>query len=108
MNASELATKMLEWENIQRQADALKAEITETVLQLGKTQTVGNVRATYSNGRGKYDYETACAHYGLTETDLLPYSKTVYDYRKAAVEYQLDVEQFYTPGSPTVTVKILD
>ena len=46
MNSSELAQKMLEWEQTQVKADALALEIREAVLSLGKTQTVGNVRAT--------------------------------------------------------------
>jgi hypothetical protein len=58
MNMSELAIKMLQWEEQKRKLDELEAEIGAVVLDLGKTQTAGNVRATYSKGRAKYDYET--------------------------------------------------
>lgn len=68
MNATELATRMLEWETTQRAADALRAEIEAAVLALGKTQTVGNVRATYSAGRKSYDYE-AVARAGMGSND---------------------------------------
>ncbi len=57
MNASELAKKMLEWELKYRELDVIEQQINSTVLEIGKTQTVGNVRATYSKGRKKYDYE---------------------------------------------------
>ncbi len=58
MNASELAKKMLEWELKYRELDILEQVIKSTVLEIERTQTVGNVRATYSKGRAKYDYET--------------------------------------------------
>ena len=54
MNKSDLAQTMLKWEQVQREADALAAE-----LGIGKTQTVGNVRASYSGGRKSYDYQAA-------------------------------------------------
>lgn len=58
MNATELATKMLEWEKGKRALDELGAEIEAEVLTLQKTQVVGNCRVTYSGGRSTYDYET--------------------------------------------------
>jgi hypothetical protein len=58
MNATELATKMLEWEKGKRALDELGAEIEAEVLTLQKTQVVGNCRVTYSGGRAAYDYET--------------------------------------------------
>ena len=59
MNASQLAGLMLEWEAAQRKADELRLDIEDLVLALGKTQTVGNVRATVSAGRRTFDYEAA-------------------------------------------------
>ncbi|GAG63413.1 unnamed protein product, partial [marine sediment metagenome] len=55
---SELALKMLEWEKQKRELDGLGNEICSVVLDIGKTQTVGNVRATFNNGRKEYDYES--------------------------------------------------
>lgn len=46
MDASELAAKMLQWEEVKRSLDALTEEIQAAVLAIGKTQTVGNVRAS--------------------------------------------------------------
>lgn len=59
MDNSQLATLMLEWEATQRKADALAAQIKAAVLAIGKTQVVGNVRATFSAGRRTFDYEAA-------------------------------------------------
>lgn len=59
LNPSELAALMLEWEQVQRKADALKAQIESAVMAIGATQQVGNVKATYSKGRMSYDYEAA-------------------------------------------------
>ena len=56
---SALAADMLKWERMRCELDDLEQSIKDAVMQLGKTQTVGNVRASYSGGRKSYDYETA-------------------------------------------------
>ena len=58
MNASELANLMLKWEELRKQLDDIEATIRLEVLAVGKTQTVGNVRATYNKGTRTFDYET--------------------------------------------------
>lgn len=89
MNASELASAMLAWENAQRLADALRAKIEAAVLKIGKTQTVGNVRASYMAGRRTFDYEAAvkgALDAGWLEPgDLAPFETPDIDYF-AAVE----------------------
>ena len=50
---------MLKWERWKRRIDELEQSIIDTVMQLGATQTAGNVRATYSKGRRSFDYEGA-------------------------------------------------
>lgn len=57
MNASELATKMLDWEAKKFELDNIEEEIKQAVLELGSTQKVGNVMASYTSGRRKLDYE---------------------------------------------------
>lgn len=59
MDNSQLAALMLEWEATQRKADELAAKIKAAVLDIGKTQVVGNVRATFSAGRRTFDYRAA-------------------------------------------------
>ena len=59
MDNSQLAALMLEWEATQRKADEIAAVIKQAVLDIGKTQVVGNVRATFSAGRRTFDYRAA-------------------------------------------------
>ena len=58
MDSSELAAKLLEWEKRKTELDDLETEIQAAVLELKTTQKVGNVTATFSNGRREFDYET--------------------------------------------------
>lgn len=58
MNATELAQAMLKWQELMDQVKLLEADIKTAVLEIGKTQTVGNVRASYSGGRRTFDYQT--------------------------------------------------
>ena len=105
MDGSDLALLMLDWESTQRAADELKARIEAEVLTIGKTQTVGNVRATYSAGRKSYDYEAAWRD----AYDHLPdfiYQKCSYDYRSAVTgEGLMNIP--CTQAPPSVTVKLL-
>lgn len=105
MDASELAAKMLQWEEVKRSLDALTEEIQAAVLAIGKTQTVGNVRASFAAGRKTYDYSAAWrAAYGDTEPPA-DFAKVTYDYRAAC--YAEDLEAPCTQGEPSVTVKLL-
>lgn len=115
MNMSELAARMLEWEDTQRKADALRSEIEAAVMDLGKTQTVGNVRATYSAGRKSYDYRgaiDAAGQNGFITTEALdPYTTVVpasvsIDFRAAC--QGLGIEDVpYTQSEPSVSVKLV-
>ena len=115
MNSSELAQKMLEWEQTQTKADALALEIRDAVLALGKTQNVGNVRASYSAGRKSYDYETAISmmgEAGLLLPDVLKPYETVIpeivktDYRAACKG--MGVEDIpFTQSEPSVSIKFV-
>lgn len=87
MDSSELAKKMLEWEEKKRYLDALGAEIEAEVLKIGKTQIVGKVRVTYSGGRATYDYETPAreASIEVIEKHSLEYTVTDWDLVKQEV-----------------------
>lgn len=105
MEPNELARKMLEWQDAQAHADLLKMEIEAAVLELGKTQTVGSVRATYSAGRKSYDYEAAWRN----EYDHAPhsiYQRTTYDYKSACVDAGIQDVPF-TQGAPSVSLKVI-
>ncbi len=128
MNASELAAKMLEWEKRKVELDALTTEIEAAVLDIGKTQVVGKVRATYSGGRATYDYQTPCAEVSpdvlarfaseqrTTDWDAVAdfapdvvqrftTINTVYDYRAVCKEAKID-PVVISKTAPTVTVKL--
>lgn len=107
MNASELALLMLTWEEKRKELDKIEDQIKDAVLALGNTQTVGNVRATFSKGKGEYDYQRALLDRGLTDDNLSSYEKITYDYRKAVLDLGIDIDPYYTPGKPYVSVKLL-
>ena len=106
MDMSYLAKKMLEWEQARRMCDELEAAIRDSVLQLGKTQTVGNVKATYSKGRKRYDYFQAggAASPGIVlECTTTPAPKT--DWRAVCKAAGI-TEIPFTQSDPSVSVKL--
>ena len=111
MDASQLATKMLEWEQHRRELDTLESEIKDAVLKMGKTQTVGNVRASYSKGRSAYDYETA-----ITEAEdrgevapeaFGPFTTFQINYRAMCQELKIDAP-IKSQSAPSVSIKLLE
>ena len=87
MNATELAQAMLRWQELKQELDAIEAQISAAVLDLGKTQTVGNVRATYSAGRRTFDYRAAVDNADaagmLAPGSLAPWESVQIDYFSA-------------------------
>ena len=47
VDKSHVAQKLLEWERIYHQLGALTKEIENDVIELGETQTAGNIEARY-------------------------------------------------------------
>jgi len=110
MNASELAQKMLVWEQQKRSLDALTAEIEAAVLELGQTQTVGSVRATYSGGRKSFAYDAAATQVGVTIPQELVDEHTQTTQRidwKAICEVAGVTDIPFTQSEPSVSVKLL-
>jgi hypothetical protein len=105
MTATNLAQKMLKRQELILQAKELEQEISQAVLTLEKTQTVGDVRATYSKPRITYDYEAAVKAEGLSETQLKCYQKISYDYKRACEEYCIKNIPYKT-GQAKVTLKL--
>lgn len=107
MNATELAQAMLKWEELQRQAKELEESICQAVLELGKTQTVGNVRATFSNPRKSYNYEAAWNSDANPNKDkIVEYQKISYDYTKACKDYGIKDIPSTTTGTASVSLKL--
>jgi len=59
MDMSDIAALMLEYERMQKKADALRQDIERAVLAHGKTIVVGNVRASYLSPKKFYDHRSA-------------------------------------------------
>lgn len=112
-DASELAKLMLKWEVQRIILDELEAVIKDTVLKAGKTQTVGNVRATYSAGRKSYNYAyAATGHPRVNEAVESLYTKTstttTIDWRAICKHAGIKGDELpFTQGDPSVRVKLL-
>jgi len=106
MHASELAKKMLEGEELQRAADNIRGEIQAAVLDIGKTQTVGNVRASYSKGRKSYDYQRAAQDVSPSIIRANSTTRTIVDWRGICQNEGITDIPF-TQSEPRVTVKLL-
>lgn len=111
MNASELARLMLYWEDQKNGLARTEERIKEAVLELGRTVDTGNVRASYSKGRTKYDYvgyiNTALKDGRLLEDDMVPFEKVTVDYRSVYQEFFEGTALPFTQSDPSVTVKLL-
>lgn len=84
MDARQLAQALLDWGDKQRELNDLETTITAAVLQLGKTQKVGDVRATYSAGKKQYDYQIAAVD--PPQEVVWKHSKTVVDWKSVCEE----------------------
>ena len=107
MDMSKLATKMLEWEETKHQLAQIEEEIKTAVLAIGKTQTVGNVRASYSGGRKSYDYESAgrAAPQPVIDEHTITTTEVKIDWRAICKDTEAEVP--YRQSPPKVTVKII-
>ena len=89
-------------------ANAIAEELKEEVVRLEKTQVVGDVRLTYSKGRGNTDYEACAIAHHPTPEMIAKFSKP--DWGKICKEGLAlgseVLESYYTPGTPGCTIKI--
>ena len=104
-----LADKMKLWGELREWMDELEAQIGREVLELGSSVTVGKVHATFTSGRGSYDYEAIAAELGAPEEVVRRHTKSMVDWRKVVEEIGAPMElrgKYYTPGTPGVALKI--
>jgi len=98
---------MLKWESIKKDLAIYEDAIMDTVLALGKTQTVGNVRASYSGGRKTYDYQAVAEdHPMVSEATVRLFTEPKVDWRGICKHAGID-EVPFTKSAPRVTVKLL-
>ena len=107
MNLSE---QMSRWGELKLQLNFLEAEIQEQVLQLGKTQEVGNVIAKLSKGNGSYAYRSIANELPVSQETVEAFSEVVVDWKKVAENSGMTdelKEKYYTPptSQPKVTVQ---
>lgn len=111
MESNELAKKMIEWGELKSQMDALETEIKTAVLAIGKTQTVGNVRATYSNPRKTYqawDEAVMQAEPDGFNPKMYEVVTVTTDWQKAAADFGIERKSWVDEGAqPSVTVKMM-
>jgi len=101
-----LTDMMARWKELRIEADALEVLIEQEVLRLGKTQKYNGVVASYTAGRGRYDYEAAAKAANAPGFVIEQFTTPVVDWRKVCEAVLACVDTFYTPGTPGVTVKL--
>ena len=108
IDLSELARLMLSWEKLKKDLAVYEDAIIDTVLTLGKTQTVGNIRASYSGGHKTYDYETAGESAPNNIIDRHVETKMIINWRGVCQDAGIDIDDIpFTKSPPRVTVKLL-
>ena len=103
MNPTEITRVMLEWEETRRKLDDLEGKIKAAVLEIGKTQQVGNVVARYYSGRTVYDYETAGQE--APPEIVAEFTRPVTDWRAVCREAGLE-PPIAKRGKPSVTISL--
>jgi len=108
--AKRLAADLFEWGELAEKMARLEERIKPQVLELGKTQTVGNVRATFSQGRRAYDYRGAFYNHfagkPLPRDLMAEYEQPNYDW-KALCENQEITNISWAQSPPSVKIKLL-
>jgi hypothetical protein len=105
-----LAEKMRTYQAKRLELDALETEIREAVMALEQTVVVENVRATFSKGRGKYDYEKAATPHKPPFNVIEQCSSLKTDWRAVCEKLELpkeELEAVYEEGKPSVKVKLV-
>ena len=106
MKTSEIAMKLLRWEQLQQAAEELAKDIRAAVMALGKTQSAGSVRATYSNGRKRFLYKEAALSDGRCDDAFIQaHSISIVSWRGICADLGLDVD--FTKSEPTVRLRVV-
>lgn len=114
LDLSALAATMLEWEQKKAELDDLEMVIKHDVMMVGKTLTVGNVRASYSGGRKTYNYQTTAYASGATPDEIRgfttqpPMPAPVTDWKGLCESLGISKDEtIHDKSKPTVTVKLI-
>jgi len=113
MNASELATLMLDWEQKRQVLTALESTIEMAVKDLGKSFVVGNIHAIYYKGRVSTDWEAAAKDAikddGTMSRLRHEFSRILVDWKAVYMDHppaDFPIEKYQSVSEPSVVVKI--
>jgi len=103
---------MARWEELKLEISKLEAEIKKEVLSLGKTQQVGNVKASFANGRKTYNYEGIAKVIDVPPEvmDAHTQTKQITDWTKLVKELSPPediMSQFVKVGNPSVSLSVI-
>jgi hypothetical protein len=104
-----LTELMIRYEGLKKACDALEASIKEEILKLGKSQSVGNVKATFTKGRKTINYQAIAEPLAPIEI-VDKYTSKKVDWRKVFGEIDAEndiIEANTTIGDPSVSIKIV-
>ena len=107
-----LTEKMARWEELKIEISRLESEITKEVISLGKTQQVGNVRASFANGRKTYNYEAIAKSIEIPDDVFAAHTKQKIETDWTSLVKELSppeeiMAQHVKVGDPTVSLKIV-
>lgn len=105
-----LPERLRRWKELKQEINELEALIETEVLELGKTLTVGDVRASYSKGRTTCDYEAIATEMAVPEAVLMRYTEPKVNYKKLVESNPPTkklMEKHTKVSSPSVTVKLI-
>lgn len=109
--APELARLVARWALHQYLAEQLRSVIETQVLALGHTVETAEARATWSEGRGTYDWEALARALGAPKDLLKHHASVVIDWRAVCLELgvpeSLKARYYTPPDGPRVTLKRL-
>jgi hypothetical protein len=108
LTRSELAHKMLHYEEVKRKCDELEREIKDAVMWLEESVEVGNVRATLRGGRKTYDYQAAADGNPLVAAETVSRNSELKVDWKAVCEEANIKDIPFELSNPTVSIKLLE
>jgi hypothetical protein len=106
-----ISDKMSKWAKLKKQCDGIEAEIQAAVLALGETQEYNGVKATYSKGRGRYDYALMAEKEKADKKFIDLYTEPVTNWKAVCDACELSdsiKQEYYTPEEPSVKLKIVE
>ena len=107
MNATELAQLFVNYAEAQKQLDAMRVQIEAAVLDLGESQKIAGVKATYYNPTIETDYEAAARAHGAPQSLIKMHSttKVTTAWKAVAEEAGADLSAYQTTKPARVVVK---